>query len=668
MLKTKHLFLLMPFFVFISLFLVACTPPKNEIEDENVYPLLCKFEDSTPVILSANDVNNEATVKLIVEGENITVKPEISYNDEIISYNETTGKIVAISEGSTSIIVLYQTSKQVYKQIYLNVNVVDSIFATSVVLNNSYKFKIYENTKSAKIVPYAVTRESNYSHGFIFESLSPEVFEVSDEGDVMPLSEGVGILKVSAISGYNAQLDTYSYVSATTQIIVELPIENFSLDVVDKDFNTILSTSYYDKNYDLYYGKKYGQDAENKYYFKIECSKVLTDNLALHRDFKGTNLINDGASLHYLLSGGESCDAGRTIYIPFAVRDAGVESVTYSCLDVALNYYNELKSNTISFNSIPYMTDLSVSCISYAGEENVLENLYTVSKNPTTGNYTLYLLSGTDEDITLGQSAGYANYVNISFSNINIYALNKLTVEYDGGILPEFDVLEHSYKVVANSVGQTTVNLVANDESGWTKTLVFDVVKLNPTSYQLKQFKDNKISLVCGVNEFSSVCLDLISYAPSYASVDVSLQPAVVSGNNPISINGTTISANSKGQCYVVLFINEERKITYLVTIENTPTKIVLFTPTIVNMEVGGNYEMLFSLQDDDGAKISLVDLNVVVLDENDNVTNKYNEFLFIDKRDDGAGLIILKKGIYKLRIQTVQGSLIYEDITVLCI
>lgn len=673
MLRKMHLYLLTPFFAFLAFFFVGCTPQNNgEINaGENVYPVSCRFENNSMVNLTYNDSNNEATVGLVVEGENITVMPVVTYNSDIISYDVTTGKITAIAPGQTSIVVSYQTSPDVYKQIFLNVCVTKAVFAQRVVLFPSYTFKLLENTPSAKINEREIISGSvgQYSGTLTYESLSPSIFSVDENGFVTPNAVGTGTIRVSAASGYDAQNGQYSYVSETAQIVVESPISQFSLDIVDSEFNALSSTSSNSKIYNLYYGKKYGSDVDNKYYFKIDCSKSLASSfLSLTCDALSNQVVS-GQSLHYVLStSGEVENEGHTIYVPFAVRDYGFEIVTYHCLDLGLNYSNNVSSNQVSFFAYAYMSELEVSCIAYAGEENVMENMFELAPSDVTGQYTLYLLGGTTADKLLGQSAGFTQYANIKFGNINLCALNKLTIEHESGVVSNFSVLDHLYRVDAQNKGQTSITLIADDESGWTKTLVFNIIYYEPTAYQFASFSGNQFSLVCGVDELSSQDLSLVSFAPSYAYIKLEIQIANIVGHSVVLVNGATVTANTAGQCYVVVTLNDSIQKRYMVTVYNQPDKIVFETPTSFSVEYGGLYQMLFTVQDSGGQVISGITLELVCYDENGDETDEFDDVIYIEFTTDGAYLQILQKGTYSLGIRATLNSDVCKKLTVVCV
>lgn len=669
MLKKVHLVLLTPFFAFLAFFFVACTPDnKSEINaGENVYPTSCRFENNDLVTLYSNDRNNQTNVPLIVEGQGITILPTINYNNQIIEYDVETGRITAIAPGQTSIVVSYQTSKDVYKQIFLNVVVKKSVFAQRVVLFQKYDFKLSQTVVGSQISAQEIITTSlgEYTGQLVYESLTPSIFSVDETGVVVPSSVGVGQIRVSAVSGYDATTDTYTYVSSTADVVVSEPIEWLSLDIVDSDYNTLTSISANSKIYNLYYGKKFGSNVENKYYFKLQCSEKIP--AILGKDCDTSNLVVDGRSLHEA-SGGDPADEGRTYYIPFTVRDAGFEIVTYSCLDLGLNYAKNVYSNQVSFYSFAYMSELDVSCIAYAGEENIVENMYTVEPSSGTGEYTLYLLGGEEDDKLLGRTAGYTDYVNIKFSNINSYALNKLTIEHESGIVSNFNVLGHLYRVDAHFKGQTQVTFRADDESGWTKTLVFNVVYYQPLSYQFASFTGNKFSLVCDIDELNSQDLSLTSFAPAYAYINLTIQTTAISGTNPVVVDGNKVIANSAGQCYVVVTLNESARKTYLVTVYSKPDKIVFETPTSLSVECGSSYQMLFGVFDAQDNVVNGVGLTWICYDEDGNETHEFDDYIIVEFTQDGAYIQILQKGTYKLSIQTAVGERVYKDFTVVCV
>lgn len=668
MLKKVHLVLLTPFFAFFALFLISCAPQnQGDINaGENVYPVSCSFESNDLVTLYSNDRGNETFVPLIIEGQGVTVTPTISYNNQIIEYDVQSGRITAIAPGQTSIVVSYQTSADVFKQIFLNVLVKKSVFAERVVLPSKYDFKLVQSTTLAAILPQEIIPISQgvYTGQLMFESLSPSVFSVDEDGVVSPISIGTGRVKVSAVSGYDASTDTYTYVFAEADVVVSEPIEWLSLDIVDSDYNTLTSISSNSKLYNLYYGKKFGSNVENKYYFKLQCSEKIPSILGKNCDT--SNLVVDGRPLHEA-SGGDPADEGRTYYIPFTVRDAGFEIVTYSCLDLGLNYAKSIYSNQVSFYSFAYMSDLDVECIAYAGEENVVQNMYTVEPNSATGQYTLYLLGGEDDDKLLGRSAGYTDYVNIKFCNINSCALNKLTIEHESGIVSNFNVLDHLYRVNANYKGQTQVVFSADDESGWTKTLVFNVVYFQPSSYQFASFAGNQFSLVCGVDELSSQDLSLVGFSPAYSYIKLTIQTTTISGSNPLTVDGTVVRANSAGQSYVVVTLNESVRKTYTVTVYNKPSKIAFETPTSLSVELGSVYQMLFSVVDEQNNVVNGIGLTWICYDENGDQTHAFDDCVIVEFMQGGAYIQILQKGNYKLSIQTTMGERVYKDITVVC-
>lgn len=663
--------LLLPCFLFIVCLFFGCNNVGDITETDNqIYPTLCKFSDNSLVELSTNDKNKTAVVKLEIVGDSITVQPTISYNENIISYNIETGEIVAKQVGTTNIVALYQTSKNNIRQAILPVSVTETNFAHSIYVEDSYSFKLTTPAVSAKINPIVYTSELNdlgYSLGLTFESLTPEIFTVDNEGFVLPCSLGTGLLKITAISGYNEVTDTYTYMSVTTSIVVEAPVSVFELSVVDKNLNPI-QYDITDDNmlvYNLYYGKKFGETTENFYYFKITCDKILS-KCVISKFCETFNTVNTNSVIHKILPGGESSDGGKIIYIPFNVCDSGSENIYFVNYDVALNYAKNLSSNIVKVCPIAYMSELYVSCVSFAGDSNVYENLYEVEPDPETGNWKLYILGGTDTDKLKGQEDGYTQYVNLKFNNINPYALNMVTVEQESGILSNYNFLEYVLTIEAKQKGITQVLITAEDESGWYQLLNFEVVYLSPKSYNFASFSNNQIDLVCDVDGMSSVNLNLVSYAPSYSYIDLKITVNTISGDTPVIVDDTLILANTVGTCLVTVSLAEgEIYKQYTVTVYGKPNNIKVISQNSIEIQKGGTSCVIFELQDENGNLVPCLEFDIKVYNENNELVDEKQ--VYCEMLNGILVVQVYEQGIYNLKISTTIGQIISVNIPIVC-
>ena len=661
----KKIFLLiLPCFFCLAFFCGCGKTTESDIANEN----LCYFNASDNIELSINGQNNSTTAKLEVLGD---ITPNFWWNNEIIDYDINTGLITAISTGSTNLIASYYNESGNLQQTTLNINVTETIYAQDIELESEYVYKLLDEHNTAPIKPQAVVNgqvNNDYNLGFTFKSDDEDIFTVNADGDIFPISTGSANLIVMAVFGFDETANKYTYIEKTTTIIVENVIENFEVSIVDANlepvvpYNSDTQVDYYN----LYYGTKVGSDKPNYYYIKISSDKPIY-NCLIQTTSEYNNLINQNQNLIVtdvkdLQITSEIFDNGKTVCLPFVVRDAGVEAVEYRLIDSVMNFFQSYSSKIMLINVYQFMQDIEENVAVYNGEEN---SSNMVNLNKINGVYTLYLLGGNEEQQVLARQNGFYNKAILTFKNLSNISRNLVSIYIDEQLVDNsFDISRQALVVEPRYKGITKMLFVANDGSGWQCEVNFQFLYCEPTSYT---FVDNSepIELIYGLEGYDEINLDVTNIQPAYAYHTVSVYSS--SQNIPVEINGTKLKAIQDGECYVVVTLNGEISKSYKIIVNLPPARIDITTTSNAVMEIGDVFIVEYKVYDENGKELNLTDIDIILKDANDNIISNTNDFI-IKKGATNIAITALNLGKVKFELISKYNQVTSTEITVACV
>ena len=662
----KKVFLLLLPCLFCFAFMFGCGQDNNTTKNEEI---LC-FNTTKQVELCVNGENNTAVAKLQVNGD---ILPKLDWDSSVIDYNLQTGVITALNKGETDLTASYKNDNGECFSSSVKVSVVETVYAEEIVLEELYVYKLLDKHIEAKILPKVksdgnITNE--YQLGFTFKSLDENIFTVNEYGDIYPLSLGSAELLVKAVSGYNEYTKEYSYIEARCEILVEEVIKSFKATIVDSEMEELIPIAMADtyNSFNLYHGKKYGQDELNYYYIKLSSDKKIQDCI-IQRNVEYNNMVNVGQELittnmQDVLVGNESYNNGKTICLPFMVRDAGVEVVEYKLIDSVMNYFEAFTAKILLINVYEYIQDATPNMVTYNGDVK-LENLVKLNADEN-GEYTLYLLGGEDEDKLKAREDGFYNQGYLSFNNVSDLSLNYVNVYKDNILFAKnFDISSQALVVEPTYNGKLEIKFVSQDGSGWESVLKFNFEYLNPVTYQ---FVDNSetINLVYGLSGFDEIDLDVTNITPNYAYKNVAVYSSA--SNSPITISGTKIKAVKFGECYVAVTLNGTISKSYKVLVCSAPSSIEITTACNANMEIGDVFVLEYMVFDEAGEILNLNEIDIIFKDENNNIIQE-NEITNFEIKKGLNNIAIIAKcyGNIKMVLISKYNNITSKTINISC-
>ncbi len=457
--RTKIFCLLLPILAFLSVFFVGCG------EDDSVLYFLGEREID---IMLGTAEDSTATARLISSDMSAT---KVSYDSEIISYDLNSGSITPKSAGKTAILARLGDKTAV-----ININVTEAIYCVSLNLSTSYFLKLTNTKPTEAIIPHTNT---GYNMGFVFESLTPSVVTVDTNGVLTPVSSGEAVVRVYAKSACVS--GEYTYITATTNVIVEEVATKYTLELLDSGLNLIpLSVT---QNGFEYYEITSRELADDYYVMRLTCNVPLKDKL---QSFSANSV--DSASGREAFDFSSELQShtvisrdGKVLYRPFYATRAGFYYAQFTLDDSGLNYYNLVESNMLRINIVGKCEEINLT--------SSLDDTNGVAYMPTNGEAKFYV------DVDMGSS------INASFDYSVDNAVTATRVD-------------NRIYLSTSAVGTHTLVVTALD-GGLSASINFEI-RLASSSTEIVVDKTN---FILNVGEYTTV---------AFSPVSSSLEPRVI--------------------------------------------------------------------------------------------------------------------------------------------
>lgn len=407
---------MMVFPLLLAVFLV-CGCANNRDADA-----MCYFDCDKVITLKIGTANSNDMIGYAPLMTNTTMQNIlIEYDEDIISYQPATGKIIALKAGETRI-----KSTVNGKSKSIQVKVSEAIYCSSLIC---YDF-VMEYGKSANILTSNrnyVKTNSNYNMGYSFESLTPDILSINQEGEITANSVGVGLVKIVAKTGINANVASgYDVVVRNVEVRVVERRDNLTLDILDSDMKSVPYTMKEGiKNYILY-------STENEpinYILKISSDQPLTNCMIAEATTYNdcVNLVQNSNNTRLWVANQKYAiqdNIDTVAYQKFYVVDCGTDFIQKTILDTGANFYNNNLSEPVSICVYKLTTSKDISMKVY-GLDKVSEYDLKNSDNQ-------YCLYTADEERNTSASIVYVSPQINTLCNPNFnYRAENITVTQD---------------------------------------------------------------------------------------------------------------------------------------------------------------------------------------------------------------------------------------------
>lgn len=332
--------LVLPFLAFFGIFFTGC--------GEDSEAELAFLSDPKIEIMLGTADDPVASAPLYSSSLQST---KVAYNSNIISYDLNSGLITAKSAGSTTITATLQD-----KVTSVEVVVTEAVYCSSLNVSTSYFLKLTNSKPTEAIIPYT---NAGYNMGFVFESLTPGVVSVDENGILTPESAGEAVVRVFARSACIS--GEYTYTVATTNVRVENVATEFNVEILDSGLNPVTATT--ETGGFVYYEINSREIANEYYVMRLTCDVPLKDKL---QSFTASSVDStDGQSAFDFSSELQNhtviTQDGKTLYRPFYATKAGFYYIQFNLDDSGLNYFNLISSNMLRVNIVGLCDEISLT-------------------------------------------------------------------------------------------------------------------------------------------------------------------------------------------------------------------------------------------------------------------------------------------------------------------
>ena len=552
---------------------------------DNIYPEACYFSTSTPVVLMKDTPNYKSNVNLIVEGEEVTMTPNVEWDTSVIDYDLVTGEITAVGVGSTYIKVSYYTNAYHTEERSLYVCVCEPDFAQNIELESIYKLK------NNALYPYTITpiinvEEGNYNLTTDFFSRDTNIFTIDQNGTINPTGLGEATLTVRAVSGYNSETQVYTYLTETTTIKVEPYFTSLTVDLcVDLCDSEKQELSAENNVYNLFYGTPVDSENSTFYYAKITSNFSLENAqiIALTEGTQNSDMESPlwSMDLQDYAEADIEYNADFTVaFIPIRSMNKGSGSLSFALTDSsALNTEIILNTNELEIASFTYITAENFSVKTYSSilenkEEyaSVADSFIDIETDSETGYNLLYALGGNATAKDEGHKDGNYYFALIIFDNTDDYCYNNFTISNNSDNISLTKIIDNLYHIQANTVGIAYVTICANDGGQWRGEFSFQVLEVEAEQYAF--YEEDEIYLVLGEEE--QVNLAVRNIQPSYTTYTYEITSSFTD-TQPIDFmaDESTIYAIAKGNCWVTVSFAGE-SVAYLISVISSGSSIIV--------------------------------------------------------------------------------------------
>lgn len=499
----------------------------------------CYFEEEIPLVLTLKKTET-ASSGLVVSN---IAEYQISWDENIIDYNQETKLVTAKNVGNTKIFVMYKLGEE-EKSVSRDVVVKNPDFAENINLSESYKLKNDKNY-TYTLQPN-ITSQNGDNFAVFYQSENNGIFTVDKFGEITPTGVGQAKLFVKAVSGL--ENGVFTYIQTETNIIVEEEITSVKLEIFDDNMQAV---PFNDGSYNLFYG------SGNIYHIKLSSNQKIS----------GCEI----GCVSTILSMINTPTYNGDCEVSFPIRPAasGVQNFYVSLIDDALNKKVEIKTNQVPVNCYKEITssDVDISVVTTYEENGTEKDVYVDSEN---GNYTLFCLGGDDEAKIEGQNDKKFFYAFIIFDNLNEDCYNKFTIINNSNILEVKYVSDTIYYIETTGVGVGSIDVISNDTGNWSDAVRFEVKEVEAQSCSFYQEKD----IYFDVEDETGINLAVTNIVPSYTTVkECELQVISEEGKScPIRVltDKTTIYPVCVGNCFAKVTYGETT-VVYSIYVVNMP-------------------------------------------------------------------------------------------------
>ena len=576
-------------FVLIVFIMLCCTIFLG-CNSGNVY---CKFLNEDDIVLILNTKNNTAKAEIISN-----TAFSASWDENIIDYNTETGVITSKQEGSTKLTIsYYKKSKKQTKSI--NIKVVNPVFATSIILQDSYI--ILKDSGKNLLHPSIITQNNQkYNLELFYEVLDRRV-AIVDGKNIIPQGVGECYLKVKAVSGYDQETNQYQFIENTTKLIVQQGIKNANICVCDEN-KTELNLNAQNK-YELFYG------GVNPIYYL----RIVTDQSLRHYNFaiENKNFFQIGEQIEY--------ESDNLAFIPISFKNFGETNLALIFKDSENNFLLQSNSLNVVIYKIISEQDIEVKATKEFCDDAQSFNKKFANLEFLDGKYQLYKINDVCLDFKRQAITDKKYFYGlICFDNLDTNCYNdietevvNLKVNKDFGEYIKFEAIDDGF-------ASLKLTLTAKDGSSFTKLFKFDVIKVLAEEFEVAGAQ----KMILTKDDYFDFCPQSVS--PIYGLYDFEL--SVVSGD-AIVINGTKAQAVNVGKSELVLKLNE---IVYCCEIQVVDENCS-FNLEIDKTKIAEIYKVQITIEVKNSAnsQVEILPENIEVLESNfDYVTKSTNSVI----------------------------------------
>ena len=502
----------------------------------------CYFVSDDEIVLMTN--SNLSTTTLKIQSN---TQYDVTWDDDIISYDAKTGLITAKSEGKTKLTVSFTKNNKTQTK-SVTVVVKEPVFATNIELEEKYIFFLGDtnNKINCKV---STQSEKEYNMGIVCTSSNPYIFQ-ADKDNIIPQTVGEAKVCAKAISKYNQAKNEFEPISADAKVIILPQVEELFISLCDKNRQELVG-----ETLNLFRGICDG--VQNFYYLKVSSNVDMN-----HFDIKKAS---DDELWEFCESeqSPKIVENNKTMFLPIRALGSGRSSIR-----VKLERQNNdsvFVSNSKSINVFSYLSDESIKLFStktYKTKSQLYdtndENLIALTQNLQTGKYELYKINDNSNYFDLAIQNKKYFYGLICFDNLYINCYNEINAEAseDGNL--ELEMLEsNKFYVKAKKSGTSsiTIRAVAIDGNVFQKVISFNIQNVDASNnYDYCETETNIVMYVGDEKEL----INHESINPIYANVEAFVSLQNNNGVLEIEEAAAKVVAKGTGTEVVILRIGTE--------------------------------------------------------------------------------------------------------------
>lgn len=564
MILTKKKFFIAVFisllFVLNMLLFSGCKGP-----DPYCY-LLCEDE----ITLMMNTNSSSADVKLITN-----TQYEISWDDEIIDYDISLGKVTAKQSGKTKISLSFYKNKQRYNQ-SVTIIVKNAVFATDLSVKSGYTLFMgsERNKLSAEI---STLSGEQYNLGLSYKVLDESILTSNGES-LTPVMEGSTQVEIKAISGYNEETKEFMYISRLCEVFVERQITDLDLELFDFE-KVVLSQ---DENvYSLFNGTKNNETI--LYYLRLRSTAKISHYTILKANENqlwtdDTNLLKEVVDDYTIFLPIKPLNFGESMLSVVLVNSNGDSVFVSSPLKIHVYSYLQ-DSNVFVGSPISYKNKTECKFVSKG-------DLISFDQDTNTGKYDLYKINNQVGFYDLAITNKNYFYGLIFFDNYDTNCYNSVSAIAENLTISQ--ISDNIFWFETQEVGNAKIEIEATaiDQSVFKRTYYFYVHNVVLENYVA--IESGNMNILLG----DQLDFSIANLSPAYATY--SCQLVEIENNDVLEIEGFCAVAKNVGTARLELRVDNTTFYYTIVVDDGTNIDV-----TIENLEFDGeNYLAVLLVSD----------------------------------------------------------------------